>query len=234
MKKSFRNYAIIWAILLVAFNAAVFLIRPVIPYYEVHYDARFWVAWVCIIAAFAGNLFCAYTAFREDNLQKQFYNLPLITVSYTGLVLTLILGVGLMLIPNCPAWIAAIACIVTLALTVISIVKASWAADAVTSVDEKVKMQTTFIKTMTMEAENLMSCAKSGDTQAACKKVYEALRYSDPMSNTELSTVEARITEKMDALAIEVEKGSTAQVAITVEEIISFINIRNSKCKALK
>ena len=60
------------------------------------------------------------------------------------------------------------------------------------------------------------------------------MRYSDPMSNTELSTVEARITEKMDALAIEVEKGSTAQVAITVEEIISFINIRNSKCKALK
>ena len=35
MKKSFRNYAIIWAILLVAFNAAVFLIRPVIPYYSI-------------------------------------------------------------------------------------------------------------------------------------------------------------------------------------------------------
>lgn len=232
MKKGFKNYAIIWAILLVAFNTVVFLIRPVIPYYEVHYDARFWVAWVCIIAAFAGNLFCAYTAFREDNLQKRFYNLPLITVSYTGLILTLILGVGLMLIPDCPAWLAAIACIVILALTAISVVKASWAADAVTSVDEKVKMQTTFIKTMTMEAENLMSRAKSSDAQTACKKVYEALRYSDPMSCAALGEVETELTAKFKTFASSVNADHDATGA--AESLLETLAERNRKCKAVK
>ena len=81
MKKNFKSYALIWAIMLAAFNAVVFLVRPVIPGYSVNYDARFWIAWGFILAAFAGNLVCAYFAFKAQNLKKLFYNLPLITVS---------------------------------------------------------------------------------------------------------------------------------------------------------
>ena len=78
MKKNFKSYAIIWAVLLAVFNIVVFLARPVIPGYVVSYDVRFWIAWVFIIASFAANLLCANKAFKAENLEKLFYKVPLI------------------------------------------------------------------------------------------------------------------------------------------------------------
>ena len=181
MKKNFKSYAIIWAVLFAVFNIVVFLARPVIPGYVVSYDVRFWIAWVFIIASFAANLLCANKAFKAENLEKLFYKVPLITVSYTGLIAMLVLGGALMLIPNCPVWIAAVACAVVAAFTAIAVVKADWAGDAVGDVHEKVKTQTQFIKLLTVDAESLLDRAKSDAVKTECKKVYEAVRYSDPM-----------------------------------------------------
>ena len=52
MKKNFKFYALIWAILLALFNLVVFLVRPIIPGFVIVYDARFWIAFVFIVAAF--------------------------------------------------------------------------------------------------------------------------------------------------------------------------------------
>ena len=78
MKKNVKYYVLIWLILLAVFNLVVFLVRPIIPGYVIEYDGRFWIAWAFIIAAFIGNLICAYIAFKAENLQKMFYNFPLI------------------------------------------------------------------------------------------------------------------------------------------------------------
>ena len=77
MQNHIKPYILIWTILLVVFNAVVFLVRPVFPGYVIHYDARFWIAWVFIIAAYIGNLVCANLAFQAENLKKMFYNMPL-------------------------------------------------------------------------------------------------------------------------------------------------------------
>lgn len=102
MKKNFKSYTLIWAIFLVAFNVIVFLVRPIIPGYEIHYDLRFWIAWLFVMAAFVGNLLCANKAFQAENLEKLFYKVPLISVSYRGLIGMLVLGGALMLIPREP------------------------------------------------------------------------------------------------------------------------------------
>ena len=70
MKKNFKFYTLIWAILLAVWCAVVFLVRPIIPSYVINYDARFWIAFVFIVAAFIGNLVCAYFAFKTENLKK--------------------------------------------------------------------------------------------------------------------------------------------------------------------
>ena len=124
MEKNNKNYTLIWAILLVVFNLVVFLVRPIIPGYEIHYDTRFWIAWAFIVAAFVGNLWCAATAFKAQNLKKLFYNLPLITISWRALIIMMAVGCVLMLIPNCPAWITAIVCIVIFAFNVRTIADA--------------------------------------------------------------------------------------------------------------
>ena len=234
MSKHFKSYALIWAILLAVWCAVVFLVRPIIPGYVINYDGRFWVAFGFIAAAFVGNLVCAFIAFRAENLRKMFYNLPLITVSWSALIAMLVVGNALMLIPDCPEWIAAIVCIIILAFNAIAVIKASWAADAVNKVDEKVTVQTSFIKNLVVDTESILSHAKSDPVKAECKKVYEAVRYSDPMSNESLSVIEAKITVKMEEFASAVNTDDAEKTKELADEIITFINERNMKCKALK
>ena len=234
MKKDFKFYALIWAILLAIWCAVVFLVRPIIPGYVINYDARFWIAFVFIVLAFIGNLVCAYLAFKAENSKKMFLNLPLITVSWSALIAMLVIGSVLMLIPNCPAWIAAVVCIVILAFNAIAVIKASWAADAVSKVDERVAAQTSFIKNLIVDTESILSRAKSDAVKTECKKVYEAVHYSDPMSNEALSVIEAKITVKVDEFSSAVSEDEAEKAKEIADEIVILVADRNRKCKALK
>ena len=233
MKKGFKSYLIVWAILLVLFNAILLLVRPIIPGYVVSYDTRFWVVWAFVIAAFVGNLLCANFAFKSENAEKFFYSVPLISISYTGVILTLVFGAGLLLIPDCPAWIAAVVCLAILAFNAIALVKAAAAADAVETVGKKIKAQTLFIKSLTVDAENLLSRAQSEEAKNACKKVFEAVRYSDPMSNDALAGVESQITLKFSAFSDAVT-GGAENIAAIADELVVLVGDRNKKCKLLK
>ena len=234
MKKNFKFYVLIWVILLAVWCAVVFLVRPIIPGYVINYDVRFLIAFVFIAAAFIGNLVCAYFAFKAENLKKMFLNLPLITVSWSALITMLVAGSGLMMIPNCPAWIAAIVCILVLAFNAIAVIKTVWVADTVNKVDEKVKVQTSYIKNLTVNTESILARAKSEPVKAECKKVYDAVRYSDPMSNEALSVIEAKITVKVDEFASAVGADDAEKAKEIANEIVILVGDRNKKCEALK
>lgn len=234
MKKNFKFYALIWAILLAVWCAVVFLVRPIIPGYVINYDARFWIAFVFIVLAFIGNLVCAYLAFKAENSKKMFLNLPLITVSWSALIAMLVVGSVLMLISNCPAWIAAVVCIIILAFNAIAVIKAGWAADAVSKVDERVASQTSFIKNLIVDTESILSHAKSDAVKTECKKVFEAVRYSDPMSNDVLSVIEAKITMKVDEFSSAVGVDDAEKAKEVADEIVILVADRNKRCKNLK
>lgn len=233
MKKNFKFYIIIWAILLVLYNLTVFLVRPVIPGYIINYDARFWISWGVIIATFIGQLFCAKVAFDSKNNEKLFLNIPLITQSYTALVVATIAGSALMLIPDCPAWIAAIVCAAVFGFGAISVIKVKAAADIVSDTDDKIKTQTLFIKSLTVDAEGLISRAKSEAVKAECKKVYEAIRYSDPMSSDALTGIESQITLKFNEFSNAVTSG-TDNIETLANEVVILVGDRNKKCILLK
>ena len=234
MKKDFKVYALIWAILLTVWCAFVFLVRPIIPRYVIDYDARFWTAFVFIALALIGNLVCAHLAFTTESLKKMFLNISLITVSWSVLIAMLGVGSVFMLIPNCPVWIVAVVCIIILAFNAITVIKVGWAADAVSKVDERVVAQTSFIKKLIVDIESSLSRAKSDAVKVECKKVYEAVRYSEPMSNAVLSVTEAKITVKMDEFFSAVVADDVEKVEEIADEIVILVAERNKKCKSLK
>ena len=234
MKKHFKNYALLWAILFVTWCAVVFLVRPVIPGYNIIYDSRFWISFVFIVISFVTNLICAFTAFKSENLENLFLNLPLVTISRTALIITVIAGSAIMLIPDCPYWIAAVVCAVILLFNVVSIFKASWAAETISDTQEKIKTNTSFIRELTSDAQSLMSRAQDNETKASCKKVYEAVRYSDPMSNSVLSQIENEISTKFNKLSLAVEENSINSVKQLSDELVALIKERNTKCKQYK
>ena len=127
-----------------------------------------------------------------------------------------------------------ILCAIVLGINVIAVIKASAVVDIVSSIDEKTKESTLFIKSLTVDAESLMSRAKSETIKAECKKVYEAVRYSDPMSNGALVSIESEITIKFSNFsnAVVSDKFNVASECAT--ELVILIDERNKKCKLLK
>lgn len=233
MKKNFKFYTICWTILLILFNVITF-VTPNEAAGISKFGGAFWVGYIFITIAFVGQLICAYIAFKADNQQKLFYNLPLITISYTGLILTVIFGSLCMAIPYLPNWVGIIACMLVLAFTAIAVLKARIAANIVVEVDEKVMAKRQFIKLLTADTENLVNRVKSDAIKADCEKVYEAIKYSDPMSSEELSVIEGKITVKMDGLSKAVDEGNVEATRTASEELITLIKERSIKCKALK
>lgn len=234
MKRNFHFYIILWAILFFAFFAVVFLVRPVILGEDRVYDVRFWIVFLSVVVSFVGNFICAYFAFKVQNLKKMFYYLPLIMVSFGALITILIVGCGLMLIPNCPAWIATIICFITLAANATPVIKSAWAADRVDRIDDNLKTKTFFIRSLTVNAEGLLAGVENEEIKVACKKVYEAVRYSDPMSSEELAGIEYMISGKFEELAAAVANRDAKKAKATADELLALIGDRNRKCKLLK
>lgn len=231
MKKSFKFYLIAWAILLVLFNIIAF-ISP--GWTDVpKYTPSFWIGYVAITLAFIGQIFCAFYAFKEENLSKFFYSIPVITFSYTGLIVTLIIGSICMIISNMAYWIGIILCSLTLAITAIAVVKATAASEMVSDLDTKIKAKTFFIRSATADAQALVCTATDEQAKAELHKLYEAFRYSDPMQSENLANEEMQITLKLNQLKnSEVKNFET--VSPIVNELIVLINARNAKCKFLK
>ncbi|MBQ7036473.1 MAG: hypothetical protein IJN74_03170 [Clostridia bacterium] len=233
MNKNFKSYLSIWAILLIVFNVAVF-VSPGEMAGMSKFGGAFWAGYIFITLAFLGQLACAYVALKAENLKKLFYNVPLISVSRTGLILTVIFGTLCMVIPNLPNWVGIIVCFAVLGFTAVAVLKAKVAGELVEAVDDKIKAQTFFIKSLTVDAESLMARAKSENVKAECKKVYEAVRYSDPMSNNALAPIENEITIKFAKLSDAVLNDNFETVSAFTDEIIILLGDRNKKCKVLK
>lgn len=229
MKKNFKSYAIIWAIGLAIFNLCAFLIPS-----PTRFTPSFWLGYGFITIAFILHLGTAFFAFKEENLNKFFLNVSTIKISYTTLICTAIVAAITMAAPGFPEWLGAIICFACFGIGVAATLFAKTAGDVVSAIDDKIKTQTFFIKALTVDADTLVSQAQIPEIKAQVTKVYEAIRYSDPMSNDALAPSETQITLKFSELQDAVAQNDATAVQTISNELLILIKDRNSKCKLLK
>lgn len=226
MKKSFKSYIGVWAICLLTFNVIAFVVPN-------EMKANFWAGYIFITLAFFGQLFCANIAFKAENAEKFFYNFPLISISFVGTVIMLIIAGLTMTISAIPVWVGIVFCLVVLAFTAIAVINASVTSETVSNIDTKIKAQTLFIKMLTADASNLMSKAQTKEAKEITKKIYEIIRYSDPVSNDALSSIESQITVRFKEFENAICESNEKATSLG-EELIILIEDRNTKCKLLK
>ena len=99
MKKKFVPYLICWMIFLAIFHVIVFVTPSEIAGVN-KFGGGFWIGYGFTLAAFFGQLFCAWLAFKESEKRKRFYNLPLVFISYITLILTAVVGIVFMTVPQ--------------------------------------------------------------------------------------------------------------------------------------
>ncbi len=232
MKKVFKFYSAVWAILLVLFNVISFVSVgwAGIP----KYTSSFWIGYVFITLSFIGQIICAYFALKDDDIKKMFYNVSLISISYIGLILSFVFGGLCMIVSSIPYWVGIILCAIVLAFNIVAVINTSAAVDIVSEIDDKVKTKTFFIKSLTVDVESLIARAKNENIKEACKKAYEVVRYSDPMSNDALASIERDIAIKFSKFSEAVISEDSETVITLADEIIVLLGDRNKKCRLLK
>lgn len=229
MKKARNNYLIIWAICLALFNIIVFVVPN-----ENQESDNFWIGYALITAALVGNLACSFIALNSKSNAKAFYNIPLITISIAGIVVSSIAGAIFMTVPGIETWVGIIVSFIILAVVAIASLTAKSAADIVGDIDDKIKTQTSFIKGITLDAEMLMSNASTPEIKDEIKKVYEAFRFSDPMSSDALVDVESRIQNQFNLLQEVTLTEDAEKISQVAKDLLSLIDYRNKKCKISK
>lgn len=234
MKKNFKYFALIWVVCFVLFNAITFLV-PNEAFGITRFDKPiFWLAYALIAAAFAMQLVTAYMFAKNNEKEKMFLKVPVLKIGYSAVVMSLVVGLAFMIFPVLPAWIGAIVCLLVAGYFIIACVRASAAATVVSDVGEKVKQKTSFLRSATVEAENITARAATPEIKANAKKVYEALRFSDPMSAPELESLEREISDGLNGLKQAVLSGDNKTVLSVSESLLLTIKERNGKCRLLK
>ena len=234
MKKNFKYFGIIWIVGFVLFNAITFLIPNEIFGVTRFDKVVFWISYALIILSFIAELITACKFIKDDSNDKTFLNIPLLRTGYMAIIVSLIVGLAFMIFPVLPAWIGAIVCLIVAGYFVIACVNAGAVANIVAEIDVKVKTKTAFIRMAIVEAENILARATTAEIKAEAKKVYEALKYSDPMSNPALDDIEQEIDNDIKELKKAAMVGDVTKVLSVTASILLNVKERNSRCKALK
>lgn len=232
MTKSFKTYLISWGVIFFLCSLIYFLVGKgtIIE----RFSASFWISYVFLIIAFAGQLICGYIALNKKDAKKTFYNIPLIRICYGGVIAMIVIVAICRFIPFIPTWVAILLCALVFVITLLAVLKAKLAVDVVTDVDKKVKTKTLFITLLTVDAETLMGKATTTEMKTECKKIYEKIKYSEPMSHDALASIESDISAKLQELQAFVVDNDLETVKKKGNELIQLVDERNRKCKVLK
>ncbi len=229
MKKARNTFLVIWAICFALYNVIVFVVPN-----ENYGTESFWIGYALITVALVGNLISSFVALNSKSNAKLFNNIPLITTSIVETVVSSIAGAVFIAVPGIESWAVVVVSAVILAVSAIVSLVAKSTADTVSDIDDKIKSKTSFIKGITLDAEMLMSSAENSEIKAEIKKVYEAFRFSDPMSSDALNDVEDRIQNQFNLLQEVVITENTEKVSQVSKDLLNLIDYRNKKCKISK
>lgn len=199
--------------------------------YIPRYDVTFAIGMgLALLALVISSVFVA--TLKVDTKEKMFLTIPQIRTAFISLVLGIaVSGVYLFAMPT-PVVIVSYVAVYGICAIIIIFAKA--AKKEVERIDENVKTQTFFIKALTVEAATLVAKAKSPEIKSEVTKVYEAVRYSDPMSNEALENAETLIASKYNEFQTAVSQNDLDAVKTLSNELLLLIKDRNSKCKILK
>ena len=201
--------------------------------YKNRYDIYFLIG---LLMALLGMCFASalVLTLNISSKEKIFLQISQFKTTYWLSILSIVLSAIYMFINVVPDWLVYVLFVVVCGVCAISIIKAKTAVALVEGVDEKISTKTLVFKMLTANAEHLMSVSKTADLKVETKKVYEAIKYSDPMSNDALVDIERQIQNEFESFSQAV-KAEDLELAKSIGGgLINIIDDRNRICKALK
>lgn len=209
---------IVFAVFTVVAFAAPFTKTPV-----------FWVSYLFGLVAICFQIPLWNKALKGESLKSKFLGFPVLYIGVTYLIIQLIISLIMMAVPGIPIWAAIIVDVIVLAITCTLVISGDVAKTSIEKTEEKVQTKTAFIKGLKADVDILLSEEKDPVIKRELVKLADDIRYSDPMSSSELEEIEKQIVDKIASIAT--AEDSKQDI---ISETIGLIKQRNIKCKSLK
>lgn len=230
MTRTFKVYFMIWTICFLIFNIIIFIS----PLKINGISGNFWTGYIFIIFAFIGQLACSYIAFKEENIQKMFYNVSLVLVSYISFIALVIAGTLSFINPIMPLSIGITICMLMSGIFAVLVIVTCFVINVVYDIDDEIKAKTFAMKSLTANAEHLMQTSNSIEIKQICEKVYESLKYSNTMSDNSLKDINEQIQREFTSFENAVNDNDEELVNNISKQLLDLINKRNIQCKLIK
>lgn len=146
----------------------------------------------------------------------------------TYLAVQIIVLIVFLSIPTLPIWSAVISCAVIAGVSAVCMIASDVGRSEIERVSAKVQEKTFYIKQLRADVELLVGTETDAAIKSALTQLAEKIRYSDPMSDEQLTNIENQITEKIAEL-----KTSTDKAKI-IDVLHSLLDERNRKIEILK
>jgi hypothetical protein len=228
--KNFKYYAAVWVLLLLLFNVVVFVATGE--------DARrapsFWIGYASVTVALFAQLVWGWLAFKPQRSEAMLYRLSLVSLNYLGALVVALAGAVFMAVPAIPWQVSVLVSAVLLVLLAAVNVAGSGAARYVEGVGTQVATSQHLIRGLTADAESLLARASDGPCEADARRVYEALRYSDPRSGDGTWEIEWLMQDTFSEFSCAVGDGRAEDAASSARELCALAKERAVQCRSQK
>ena len=190
--------------------------------------AAFWVAYVFTIIALAVQIVIWKKNIANETMKSKFLEFPVVHIGLVYLTVQVVVLLVFVFASNLPTWSAVLVCVAIAAIAAICMISADVGRTEIERVEKKVQGKVFYIRNLQTDIEILANAEQDKVTKKALEQLAEKIRYSDPMSNEQLASLE----EKIESLADELE--SSNQKTEIISKIETLLDERNRKCKILK
>lgn len=229
MNKRIKSMILIYAIIFIA-ECVLFL---AIPFPK---TGAAWVEFAFTLIAICAGCGISWHAFKNEGLKNKIYGFPMFRIGFIYMIVQLIVG-WIIAIIGCftivPIWIALVASVVILAFSLIGVIGTDNARDIITEQQEQTRASVKQMKRFRLDIQYIVDICADKELKKPLEKLAESFKYSDPVTNEELSGIENNLQREVKNLAALVNT-DTEQARKKVEEVSVLLADRNRRCKELK
>ncbi len=220
--KNTVGIGLIYVILLVVFNILVFTI------FKKH-TSVFWLSYAFMTFAFGAQILSMFLSFKTADVETAFFGIPLASLSLYYLCAELVIGALFMIFQQAGFTLAFVIQIIVLAAFSIVAIISLMARDTVQEMGSNIKEKVADLKSVVIDVEMMMQGCNDPELKEKLRKLSETIKYSDPMTNESVESVEQMIHYKVSELRAYIDNNQTDDAKQACRELELLYIERNKK-----
>ena len=196
----------------------------------------FWTAYFFGMVAIAAQYAFFKRAFPHGNTAKsRTYGFPLARMGAIYLALQLPISIVEMTLTNIvPLWIYLILNTIILVVAITGFIATETAREEIVKQENTTDSNTATIRTALLTIQQLLAQSKSQDYKAKLENLYEAVRFSDPVSSKSTAEIDIKFDNILSELHIAIAEGDQQKISDLIDLAQSVLNERHTICKLNK